>query len=123
LGREIEGDGQTGLTLLEKIAEAAICVLGRGEARVLAHRPKAAAIHSRLDAPRVRVFARAAKVAAFIESGGVGRGVQILDFDARCRQEAFLPFGRAGQRLRPSCGAPAIPLRIGHRPIVRDALR
>ena len=50
LRRQVEGDAEARLARLEQVAEAGIG-LGRGaEARVLAHRPEAAAVHRRLDA-------------------------------------------------------------------------
>ena len=41
LGRQVERDRQAGLALLEEVAEAAVRLLGGGEAGVLAHRPEA----------------------------------------------------------------------------------
>ena len=41
LGRQVEGDRQAGLALLEQVAEALVGLLGGREARVLAHRPEA----------------------------------------------------------------------------------
>ena len=42
LGRQVEGDRQAGLALLEEVAEALVGLGGRREAGVLAHRPEAA---------------------------------------------------------------------------------
>jgi hypothetical protein len=54
LGRQVEGDRQAGLALLEEVAEPSVGLLGGREARVLAHRPEAACvfslIHRRLGA-------------------------------------------------------------------------
>ena len=61
LGRQIEGDAQAGLSLPEQIAIALIGFLRRGEARILAHRPETRAIHRRLDAARIGIFAREAE--------------------------------------------------------------
>ena len=61
LGRQVEGDRQPGLALLEEVAEAAVGLLGGREAGVLAHRPEPAAVHRRLDAAGERVLARAAR--------------------------------------------------------------
>ena len=61
LGRQVERDRQPGLALLEQVAEPAVGLLGGGEAGVLAHRPEAAPVHRRLDAPGERVLARAGR--------------------------------------------------------------
>ena len=83
LGRQVEGDRQPGLALLEEVAEAPVRLLGGREARVLAHRPEATPVHRRLDAAGERVLARPAEVAILVERGGVGRRVQVADDDAR----------------------------------------
>jgi hypothetical protein len=62
LGRQVEGDAQTGLSLPEQVAITLIGFLRRGEARVLAHRPEARAVHRRLDTARIGIFARKAKL-------------------------------------------------------------
>ena len=50
LGRQVKGDAQAGLALAEQVLEALVS-LGRGPVdHVLAHRPKAAAVHRRLHA-------------------------------------------------------------------------
>src|SRR5205823_14627019 len=54
LGRQIEGDGETGLSLLEQEAVALVGLRGRAEARVLPHRPQSRAIGARVDAARER---------------------------------------------------------------------
>ena len=63
LGRQVERDRQAGLALLEEVAEAAVRLLGRGEARVLAHRPEPRAVHRGLDAAGERRLARQPEVA------------------------------------------------------------
>ena len=69
LGRQVERDRQPGLALLEEVAEARVRLLGGGEARVLAHRPEAAAVHRRLDAAREGRLAGQAEVAVGVEAG------------------------------------------------------
>ena len=91
LGRQVEGDRQPGLALLEEVAEALVGLLGGREAGVLAHRPEAAAVHRRLDAPGERVLAGPAEVAVLVEAGGVGRGVEVADHDARRGLERVAP--------------------------------
>ena len=87
LGRQVEGDRQAGLALLQQVAEPPVGLLGRREPRVLAHRPEAAAVHGRLDAAGERVLARPAEVARLVETGRVGGRVQVPDLDARGRLE------------------------------------
>ena len=82
LGRQVEGDRQAGLALVEQVTEAPVGLRGRGEAGVLAHRPEAAAVHRRLDAARERILARPTKIAVLVEVGRVGGGVEVGDFDA-----------------------------------------
>ena len=57
LRREIERDREPGLTAFEEEAEARVRLLGRAVARVLAHRPGAAAVHRRVGAARERELA------------------------------------------------------------------
>jgi hypothetical protein len=94
LGRQVEGDRQAGLALLEEVAEAPVRLLGRREPGVLAHRPQAAAIHGRLDAARERVLPRAAEIALLVQFGGVRRGVEVADFEAGRGLEAVLALRR-----------------------------
>ncbi len=58
LGRQVKGNAQAGLPVLEQVAVAAVEVLGGGKAGILAHRPEARAVHGRLHAARIRVLAR-----------------------------------------------------------------
>ena len=59
LRRQVEGDREPGLPAVEQVAEALVRLLRRGEARVLAHRPRPAAVHVGVGAARERVLARA----------------------------------------------------------------
>ena len=98
LGRQVEGDRQAGLALVEQVAEAAVGLLGRGEAGVLAHRPEPAAVHRRLDAPGERELAWAPEVAVLVEAGRcrrpcTGRG-------PRCRTMVANRSRRSGGRRR-----------------------
>ena len=86
LRRQVEGHRQPGLALLEQVAEAAVGLLGGGEARVLAHRPEAAPVHRRLDAAGERVFAGPARGRGPRRGRvDVGRRVEVTDLDARTR--------------------------------------
>src|SRR5205823_4110072 len=78
LRRQVERDREPGLPALEQVAEALVRLLGRGEARVLANRPRPAAIHVSVGPARERELAR------LLELGGsVARVVDRLDLDAR----------------------------------------
>ncbi len=57
LGGKVESHGQAGLALLKEIFIPLIRFLGRGKPGVLTHGPEPAAVHGRLNAARVRVFA------------------------------------------------------------------
>ena len=75
LGRQVEGDGEAGLALVEEVAVAAVRLLGVAEAGVLAHRPEAAAVHRGLDAARERELAREAKLGQVVPAVEVFRRV------------------------------------------------
>ncbi len=102
LGRQVEGDRQPGLALLEEVAEAPVGLLGGREAGVLAHRPEPAAVHRRLDATGERVLPGPPEVAILVEAGRVGRGVEVADDDPRRGLERVAPL--RGGRQRPSPG-------------------
>src|SRR5439155_22407547 len=57
LGRKVEGDGEAGLPALEQVAETRIRLLSRGEARVLADRPRPPAVQVLVGATRERELA------------------------------------------------------------------
>ena len=63
LRRQVERDGEPGLAAVEQVAEALVRLLRRAEARVLADRPRPAAVHVRIRAARVRELARLLAVA------------------------------------------------------------
>src|SRR2546428_501946 len=52
--RQVEGDGEPGLSLGQEVAEAAVRLRRAAEAGVLAHRPEPSAIHLGVDAARER---------------------------------------------------------------------
>ena len=58
LRRQVEGDGEAGLAVLQQVAVALVGLLRIAEAGVLAHSPEPAAVHGGLDAAGVRVLAR-----------------------------------------------------------------
>ena len=76
LGRQVERDREPGLAAREQRAEARVRLLGRAEPRVLAHRPRAAAVHVRVRAARERE--RAGRLG---RPARVGGPVDRLDLD------------------------------------------
>ena len=102
LGRQVEGDREAGLALLQEVAEALVRLDGGREAGVLAHRPEAASVHRRLDAPGERGLAGTAEVALLVDARGVGRAC--TGPPPRCpRTSRSAPAVRA--RPRPPSGA------------------
>ena len=121
LGRQVERDRQAGLALVQQVAEALVGLLGRGEPGVLAHRPEAAAVHRRLDAPGERVLAGPPEVPGLVEAGDVGRRVEVTDLDAGRGLEPLAPL-RGGLRAPWRGGSPASDRGAGRRPPRRGAL-
>ena len=80
VGGEIEGDGEALLPGGDVAAVEGVGILGRGEARVLAHRPRLQCVHRRVGAAQER--RDAGKGVEEVESGGVGCGIGTLDGDA-----------------------------------------
>ena len=104
LGRQVEGDREAGLALLEQVAEALVGLLGGGEAGVLAHRPEAAAVHRRLDAAGERVLARAARgPRSSSRPARSAGGVEVVDLDAGRRRRTRSR--RSGPRRGPCRGS------------------
>ena len=78
LGRQVEGDREAGLAAREQRAEARVRLLRRAEPRVLAHRPRAAAVHVRVRAARERE-----RAGRLVGPDRVVRAVDGLHLDAR----------------------------------------
>ena len=99
LGRQVEGDREAGLPLLEEVAEALVGLGRRAEAGVLAHRPEPPAVHRGLDAARERDTRpgspRSRDVVEPPRSAGV---VQALDRRAPRSREAARALGRRAER-------------------------
>ena len=87
LRRQVEGDREPGLPALEQVAVARVRLLGRGEARVLADRPRPAAVHVRVRAARVRVLA-----------GQLGAPVRVLRGVDRLHLDPGLGLASVGRR-------------------------
>ena len=62
-GGQVEGGGETGLTLREEIAETLIGVLGGSEAGELTHGPEAPSMHRGVNATRVGRLRRGIRAA------------------------------------------------------------
>ncbi len=78
-GRKVESHGEPGLALRQQVTEARVGVLRRAEAGKLAHRPKPAAKHCRVDSARVGRRAGIAQVPLRVPAGKIRRGAQTLD--------------------------------------------
>ena len=105
-GRHVECGREAGLAVVEQVAEALVGLLGGAEARELAHRPQAAAVHRRVHAARERILARVADVALAVVVGQVLVGVERLDRLAGDRGEQALALGLARvDLLQPLMGA------------------
>ena len=92
LRREVEGDRQASLAVLEEVAVARVRLLGGTEPRVLAHGPKTPAVHRRLDPARVRRLAGQPRI----------RGVAVEERRKRCavRRLEFSPLRDPFRRVR-----------------------
>ena len=90
LGRQVEGDAQAGLALVEEIAIAGVGFPGGAEAGVLAHGPEPAAVHRRVDAAGEGETRPAGpRSAAGSKSAEVLGGVEILVVRDRPRLLGF----------------------------------
>ena len=114
LGRQVEGDGEAGLSLLEQELVAAVGLLSVGEAGVLAHRPEPAAVHGGLDAPGVRVLAGVAKLLVVVPLGEVFGAVERLELGPRGALEARLALLGAVDRLLVGALPPVVDAPAGH---------
>src|SRR5687767_9014294 len=90
LRRQIEGHAQAVDALRQQVAIAAIRLRRRAEARILPHRPQAAAIHRWLDAAREGKFAGEGKVAFRVERGEIPRAHERLHH-GDCRGGTLVP--------------------------------
>jgi hypothetical protein len=94
----VEGRRQSRLAVVEQVAEAQVRLLGRAEARELAHSPQPAAIHRAVDA--ARVWKLTGKPDRFVGiDGEIGLGVQRLDRLAGDGRERRVPLRRATEGL------------------------
>src|SRR6266704_2090512 len=93
---EIEGDGEPGLSLAQKIAIALVGFDGGAEAGVLAHGPEAAAVHGGIDAAGERKFAGITEGGFGIPVGEMFFVVQAIHGKARESGESLLAFGERG---------------------------
>src|SRR5262249_49570781 len=84
---------------LEQELEPPVRVLGPAEPREHAHRPKAPAIHGRIDAARERVLARKPEPLRVPPARQVRRRVDALDGKAGHRLEGPLAFGQPRVRM------------------------
>jgi hypothetical protein len=100
LGGQVERHREPGRAVLDQVVEALVRLLGARVARVLAHRPLAAAVHVRVDPARERVGARLAE--ALLEARADVPGVVlVLHLNARVGEAARVvrPDDRRDARL------------------------
>jgi hypothetical protein len=104
--REIEGGGQSGLTVLEQELESGVGVPCAAEPGELAHRPELPAVAGGMDAAGERVDAGHAQLLRGV-CGDVERGIERLDFPAGIHEgrgtllsagEPFAPFRDLGAK-------------------------
>ena len=69
---KIESYGEAGLPLRKQITIARIRFARRTETRILAHGPKAASVKRRVNAPRIGVFARVARLMLVVPAARQG---------------------------------------------------
>ena len=94
----VERGGETGLAVVEEIAEARVRLLRRAETRELPHRPEPAPVHGRVHAARERELARVAEIALVVEID-VLRPVERLGLDSGDRREELVvPLGCGRER-------------------------
>ena len=103
--RHVEVDGEPGLPLRDQVLEALVGVLAGAEARDLAHRPEAAAVHRRIRAAREREAAGQADVLGR-RVGDVRRRVDALHRHAASRCEVGTRLRLAREELGELLGLP-----------------
>ena len=91
--RHVERRRESGLAVVEEVAEALVGLLDRAEARELAHRPQPPAVHRGVDAAGVGELARMAEVAVGVPALEVLLGVERLDGLPRDGLEERVPLG------------------------------
>ena len=89
LGGEVEGHREARRPVLDQVAEALVRLRRGGVARVLAHRPRAAAVHVGVDAAGERVVARLAEALLEVRLHVVV-AVEVLDLDAGVGEAALV---------------------------------
>jgi hypothetical protein len=89
LGRQVERNGDPVLAAGEQVPEARVRLFRRGEAGVLADRPRTAAVHVGVRAACERELARRLE----LEPGDVRVGINRLDLDSRV---GLAPVGGGG---------------------------
>ncbi len=102
LGREVERGRESGLAVLQEVAEAAVRIVGRAHPRVLPHRPETSAVHRGVRPACERERPRLAQPALGIPRGEILGPVHVVELDAGVGDAALLPHDRSS--LAPSSG-------------------
>ena len=82
LGRKVECAGQAGAAVCNQVTITFVGFFSGSEASVHTHGPEFAAIHGRLYATGVWIFARETEVSFIVEAFDIQRGVQVFVFQA-----------------------------------------
>lgn len=106
LGREVKGDGDAGLSLLQQIPVTPVGLLRRGKAGVLAHGPKTSPVHGGLNPPGEGILPGIAELLRIL-AGDVFRRIQPLYRDTAGGQKFGTAFRTFFQRF---CHNPGFPL-------------
>ena len=122
LGRQVEGDRQPGLALLEEVAEAPVGLLGGREARRTGASSRSGSRYIVGWTPRVNGYSPGRPRSRSSSRPAVSAGgVEVADLDARRRLERVAPLRGGLQRLGPEGLAPAVAGRV--RPFAASAGR
>ena len=90
---EVEGDAQTGLTLIEQVFEALVRFFCGAEACEHAHRPQFGAVQGGVNAASVGILARVAEGGVVIKVRDIERSVKSIDRFGGCCDEFVVAFG------------------------------
>ena len=109
LRRQVERHREAGLALVHEVVEPLVGLGGGPHPGVLPHRPQPPAVHRRVDAPCVGLFAGISDVLAVVEIRDVCGRVQRVDrLPARVRRELLVSFPEAIDRRAVGVVRPAV---------------
>src|SRR4030042_3958423 len=91
---KVEGNAQTGLSMLQKIFVSLIRLLRGSESRILAHCPKTTPIHGGLDSPGEWELSGKSQLTTVIQITDIQGAIETFPFYMGSGFEGRLPFGR-----------------------------